>query len=195
LLEDHIVARVGGRNGIPLDIRVVAATNRDIAEMAKDGTFREDLFFRLAVLLIKMPPLRERDDDVILMARYFLRKYSQQSGRSFRGFSREATEGMLQHSWPGNVRELINRVRRAVVVADASMIEPGDLGLDSLANTAPVPTLRFARREAELRTLRAALLRANGNKAEAAKLLGISRTQLYELMGRHRVPIQDSLAG
>jgi DNA-binding NtrC family response regulator len=193
-LQDHVVERVGGRTGIPLDVRVVAATNRDIAVMAKHGEFREDLYFRLAVLLIEMPPLRERGDDVILMARFFLKRYARESERSFRGFSRSAIEAMLQYAWPGNVRELINRVRRAVVLADGALIESADLGLEALAIAAPVPTLRAARSEAELRTLRAALLRTNGNKAEAAKLLGISRTQLYELMGRHRMPVQNSLA-
>jgi DNA-binding NtrC family response regulator len=186
-LQDHVVERVGGRGGIALDVRVLAATNRDLQEMVQAGGFREDLFFRLAVLTIEMPPLRERGEDIALMARYFLRRYARESKQPVRSFTREALEAIRQHAWPGNVRELINRVRRATVVAEGSLITPGDLGLATAGHVTTVATLREARRRAELDSLRSALERAGGNKVEAARLLGISRTQLYELLGRHRI--------
>ncbi len=187
-LENHVVEHVGGRAGIPIDVRVIAATNRDLHAMVPDGTFREDLFFRLAVLTIELPPLRERGDDILLLSRYFLERYCKQSGKTLAGFSREAIGALLEHPWRGNVRELINRVRRAVVVCEGSLVDPADLDLAPSGRTARVTTLREARRRAEQECLGAALQRARGNRKEAARLLGISRTQLYEMLGRHRVP-------
>jgi DNA-binding NtrC family response regulator len=186
-LQDHVVERVGGRTGVPLDVRVLAATNREIQAMVERGHFREDLYFRLAVLTIDMPPLRERGDDVMLMARYFLQRYAQEAKQPLRGYAREAVAALRQHAWPGNVRELFNRVRRAVVVAEGALIQPDDLGLELPGNMRALPSLREARRQAERQCLRGALERANGNKVEAARLLGISRTQLYDLMGRYRI--------
>jgi len=190
-LQDHVVERIGGRGGFALDVRVLAATNRDLQAMVQSGAFREDLYFRLAVLTIEMPPLRERGEDIALMARYFLRRYARESKQAARGYTREALETIRQHPWSGNVRELINRVRRAIVVAEGSLITPGDLGLSTAGGVAAIATLRGARRRAELECLRAALERAGGNKVEAARLLGISRTQLYELLSRHRVQPHD----
>jgi len=187
-LQDHVVERVGGRGGVPLDVRVIAATNREISAMVQQGEFREDLYFRLAVFTIDIPPLRERGEDVVLMARYFLQRYAKESAKPIRGFTPEAVDAMLDHPWPGNVRELINRVRRAVVVAEGSLIGPTDLGLKAVAGDPSLMTLREARREAEDRCVRSALRRVNWNKVEAARVLGISRTQLYELMGRHKIP-------
>jgi DNA-binding NtrC family response regulator len=186
-LQDHVVERVGGRSGVPLDVRVIAATNRDIQAMVGRGEFREDLYFRLAVLTIHMPPLRERGDDVVLMARYFLQRYAQEAKQPLRGYAREAIAALQQHAWPGNVRELINRVRRAVVVAEGALIQPGDLGLELPGAALALPSLREARRRAERQCLRDALERANGSKVEAARLLGISRTQLYDLIARYRI--------
>jgi DNA-binding NtrC family response regulator len=187
-LQDHVVERVGARSGLPLDVRVIAATNRDISAMVQQGQFREDLYFRLAVFTVDIPPLRERGEDVVLMARYFLQRYAKDSVRPIRGFTPEAVDAMLDHPWPGNVRELINRVRRAVVVAEGSLICPTDLGLKAISGDPALVTLREARREAEERCVRSALRRANWNKVEAARALGISRTQLYELMARHKIP-------
>ena len=187
-LENHVVEHVGGRAGIPLDVRVIAATNRELQSMVRDGTFREDLFFRLAVLTIDLPPLRERGDDILLLARYFLERYGKQSGKTLGGFSRDAIGALLEHPWPGNVRELINRVRRAVVVCEGSLVDAADLDLAPPGRVARVTTLREARRRAERECLRAALQRTRGNRKEAARLLGISRTQLYEMLARHRVP-------
>jgi DNA-binding NtrC family response regulator len=187
-LQDHVVERVGGRSGLALDVRVNAATNRDLSAMVQRGDFREDLYFRLAVFTIDMPPLRERGEDVVLMARYFLQRYAKESAKPIRGFTPEAVDALLGHPWPGNVRELINRVRRAVVVAEGSLASPIDLGLKAFSGDPTLLTLREARREAEERCVRSALRRANWNKVEAARAIGISRTQLYELMARHKIP-------
>jgi two-component system NtrC family response regulator len=187
-LQDHVVERVGGRRGLALDVRVNAATNRDLLAMVQHGEFREDLYFRLAVFTIDMPPLRGRGEDVVLMARYFLQRYARESGKPIRSFTPEAVDAVLCHPWPGNVRELINRVRRAVVVAEASLVTATDLGLKAPSGDPALMTLREARREAEERCVRSALRRANWNKVEAARAIGISRTQLYELMFRHRIP-------
>ncbi len=186
-LQDHVIERIGGRGGFALDVRVLAATNRDLQAMVDAGSFREDLYFRLAVLTIEMPPLHARGDDIVLMAQYFLRRYAREAKQAPRAYARETIEAMRRHPWPGNVRELINRVRRAIVLAEGSLILPSDLGLSAPDHVPAVVTLRDARRKAEVACLRAALERAAGNKVEAARLLGISRTQLYELLHRNRV--------
>ena len=184
-LQDHIIERVGGRTATHVDVRVIAATNRDLHAMVAAGTFREDLYFRLAVLTIDLPPLRDRDEDVVLMARFFLQRYRRDASRPLTGYSREAIDAILRYNWPGNIRELINRVRRAVVVAEGPLITPADLDLAQSHAVEPISSLRDARREAERRCVRLALQRTYGNKMEAARLLGISRTQLYELLARH----------
>jgi two-component system NtrC family response regulator len=187
-LEDHVVERVGGHRRIALDVRVIAATNRNLGDSVAQGGFREDLYYRLAVFTLQLPPLRDRGDDVLLMARHFLRRYAQECNRGLVGFSHDALLSITQAPWPGNVRELINRIRRAVVVADGPAVTAADLGL---ADAAPQPeptTLRDARHRAEIESLRSALLRAGGNRSEAARLLGIGRTQLYELLRRCGYP-------
>jgi len=185
-LQDHIIERVGGREPIALDVRILAATNRDLHARVADGRFREDLYYRLAVVPIHMPPLRERGDDVLLIARHCLERYARESHKDLRRFSRDALDAMLEAEWPGNLRELINRVRRAVVVAEGPEVRAEDLGLEA-PDAGSFPTLREARREAEALCIRAALERRAGNKAEAARTLGISRTQLYELMHRYGI--------
>jgi two-component system NtrC family response regulator len=190
-LEDHVVERVGGRKRIQLDVRVIAATNRDLSDAVKNGGFREDLFYRLAVFAIHMPALRERGEDPILMAKFFLDRYAEQESKAIRGFSRDAVDAVSGAHWPGNVRELINRVRRAVVVADGPLVTAEDLGFEGDALQEPVVTLRAARHRAEIECLRAALRRTGWNKSEAARALDISRTQLYELMHRHQIPDQE----
>jgi len=190
-LDDHVVERVGGSKRHPIDVRVIAATNRDLPREVAEGRFREDLYYRLAVVLLHMPPLRERGEDVVLMARFFLDRYARQSGKPLEGFTQGAIDALLEARWPGNVRELINRLRRAVVVAEGPEIRASDLGLDPHGPRPPVPTLRAARAEADAEAVRAALRRKSWNKAEAARALGISRTQLYEFMRRYDIPNHD----
>ena len=186
-LQDHLLERVGGRKSRPLDVRVVAATNCDLTKAVADNRFREDLFYRLAVFTIELPPLRDRGEDIPVLARFFLERYAEQAGKQIHGFSRRATDELGRVPWPGNVREMINRVRRSVVVADGPLVTPGDLGFGSESIDEPLLTLKEARVRAEIESLRRALQRTKGNRTEAARLLGISRTQFYDLVGRHRI--------
>jgi two-component system NtrC family response regulator len=186
-LQDHLLERVGGRKSRRLDVRVVAATNCDLTRAVAEGRFREDLFYRLAVFTIELPPLRDRGEDIPVLARFFLERYAEQAGKQIHGFSRGAADELSRARWPGNVREMINRVRRSVVVADGPLVTPGDLGFGSDSIEEPLLTLKEARVRAETESLRRALQRTNGNRTEAARLLGISRTQFYDLVGRHRI--------
>jgi two-component system NtrC family response regulator len=189
-LENHVVEPLGTHKKIPLDVRVIAATNKDLTAAVQRGEFREDLYFRLAVFTIHIPPLRERSEDALLMARTFLHSYAREAGRSLRGFTPEATDAILEAPWKGNVRELVNRVRRAVVVADGAYVTPFDLGFDG-GREATCSSLREARRAAEVKAIHSALRRANFNKVDAARLLGISRTQLYERMSRYGIASEE----
>jgi DNA-binding NtrC family response regulator len=140
VLEERRFERVGGQKAIEVDVRVVAATNRDLAEMVKRGQFREDLFYRLSVIAIEVPPLRERLDDVPLLADHFLARFRQQAARRITGFSPEALAAMTRYSWPGNVRELRNAVERAIVLGDRETIQPQDLPPQVLAQAQPPRT-------------------------------------------------------
>ncbi len=126
-LQEHHIERVGGREEIVVDTRVVAASNRDLKKATADGAFREDLYYRLSVVKISMPPLRERGEDIILLAKYFAQRFIDEHRRAIKGFNKEALRSLRSHSWPGNVRELENRVRRAVVMAEGQKLTPADL--------------------------------------------------------------------
>ena len=184
-LEDHVVERVGGLKPIPLNVRVIAATNRDLASAVETGEFREDLYYRLAVFTLTMPPLRDRRHDVPTMARAFLERFA--GDRPLQGFSPEALDSLVAARWSGNVRELMNRVRRGVVVADGTLVTAEDLGFEGPSEPGPSLSLREARGRAERECILSALRRTGMNRTEAAKLLGIGRTQLYELMDRHHI--------
>jgi two-component system NtrC family response regulator len=180
-LQDHVVEPVGSSRRIALDVRVIAATNRNLEPTVEAGEFREDLYYRLAVLTLALPRLVERGEDVLLLARHFLERFGIELGRPALGFSEDAIEALRGADWPGNVRELINRVRRALVVADGREITAVDLGFAS-REPGPVISLREARRKGEAHCIERALRRHGGRKRETARALGISRTRLYELM-------------
>jgi len=181
-LQEKRFQRVGGRQEIHSDTRVVAATNVNLQDSVSRGGFREDLYFRLAVVVVKVPPLRERGDDVGRVAKEFLRRYSSQHKKGATTFAADATTAMNQHTWPGNVRELQNRVQRAVIMADGRRVTADDLELaDVLATQAP-QTLREAREAVERDLVRHALQRHGGRITAAALELGVSRPTLYELM-------------
>ena len=186
-LEDLRFERVGGTRLLRVDVRVVAATNKDLAQAVSKGEFREDLYYRLAVLSLDLPPLRERDDDVLIMARAFLNRYSEESGREIRGFTPAAITAIRHHSWMGNMRELINRIRRSVVMADKSLIEPADLGLEGSFFDTSALSLPAARGRLEKELTQKAIERTEGNIAKAARELDISRPHLYQLMKKHDV--------
>lgn len=182
-LEDFMLERVGGRQPIPLDVRIIAATNRDLEGAVERAEFRGDLFFRLNVFQLTLPALRDREEDAVHLARLFFERAGAET-RSIRGFSSEAVAALLNAPWPGNVRELRNRVQRALIVGTGTQLSPEDLGLEDYVKT-PGPTLREARRRAEEQVLRDALRRTGGNRSETARALGISRSQLYELLARY----------
>ena len=181
-LQEHQVERLGGHDSVPVDVRVVCATHHDLGECIKAGTFREDLYYRVSEIVIRIPSLRDREGDRILLARTFLEKYAGEHGRNFRGFSGKASELIEVYDWPGNVRELENRVKRAVVLADGKTIGVSDLGLQDKEDVAQGLDLREAREDAESKVIRRALDIHNYNMSRTADALGVSRPSLYSLM-------------
>lgn len=179
-LQDKCITRVGGRTEIPVDTRVIAATNANLRELIESGSFREDLYYRLAVVVLQLPALRERGGDVRFLANAFLRRFGAENQRTGLRFGAAALRAMERYDWPGNVRELENRVRRAVIMADGKQISPSDLELDG-AHSA-FTTLREAREQLDRELVQQALRRNAGKISGAAHELGISRPTLYELM-------------
>lgn len=183
-LQEQYIERVGGRQEISVDTRVIAATNVDLQKAMTEGRFREDLFYRLAVVQITLPPLRERDDDVVLLAKTFLRQYGKENGKSGLVFAPDALRALRQHNWPGNVRELQNRLKRAVVMSDGKRLSAEDLELADQRGQETATTLRDARERVEREMVTQALRFNGGNISGAAAELGISRPTLYELMDK-----------
>jgi two-component system NtrC family response regulator len=181
-LQEQRFQRVGGRQEIQIDTRIIAATNVDLKQAVAKGKFREDLYFRLAVVVIKLPPLRERGEDVDLLAREFLQQFAAQCEKPSLRFSPEALRAVKRHTWPGNVRELQNRVKRAVIMADGKRVTAGDLELTGDAELIPAATLKEARENIERELIEQTLKRHGGKISSAAAELGISRPTLYELM-------------
>jgi two-component system NtrC family response regulator len=183
-LQEQRLQRVGGRQEIQVDTRLVAATNADLKELIDNGKFREDLYFRLAVVTIRLLPLRERGDDILFLAREFLQRYSGQSGRTKIVFAPDALRAMSHYPWPGNVRELQNRIKRGVIMSSGSRVTAKDLELerDQDAVSSAATTLRQAREHVEREMIEQALKRNCGKITSAASDLGISRPTLYELM-------------
>jgi two-component system NtrC family response regulator len=183
-LQDQTFMRVGGRQEYQVDARVVAATNADLKAHIAKGAFREDLYFRLAVVVVQLPPLRDRGGDVGLMAREFLQRFASQNGKRGVTFGPDALRALNLYKWPGNVRELQNRVQRAVIMADGKRVSVGDLELSGAIDTLPSVTLKEARETVEREMVQAALKRHMGRISSAAAELGISRPTLYELMDK-----------
>jgi two-component system, NtrC family, response regulator len=179
-LQEQTFMRVGGRQEIQSDVRVIAATNADLKHATASGKFREDLYFRLAVVVIGLPPLRERGDDIAVVATEFLNRFAAQSGKTGLTFTPETLRAASRHSWPGNVRELQNRVHRAVIMADGKRITPGDMELTH--DAVPANTLKEARENVEREMVIQALRRSGGKISAASNELGISRPTLYELI-------------
>ena len=182
-LQERVIERIGGRKEIPVDVRVLCATHRDLDELMREGRFREDLYYRLAEITLLLPPLREREGDAVLMAKHFLAQYAGQQSRP-RGFSADALQAIDDYQWPGNIRELQNRVKRAVIMAAGPRITALNLELPGSEPAADL-NLRRRRDELVLSILRRALAQSGGNLTVAAKLLGVSRPTLYDLMRQH----------
>src|SRR5271169_305549 len=188
-LQDQVVERIGGRKPVQVDVRIVCATNQDLDRMLVEGRFREDLFYRLNEVALRVPPLRERPTDAVVLATFFLHRFAGEYGRLVRAFGPTALAALSNHPWPGNVRELENRVKRAVVMADGQLLSAADLGLSALGQDPQSLTIRDARARAEREALQLALAQAGSNLSKAAKLLGISRPTLYDLMQQHRIDL------
>ena len=188
-LQERVVERVGGRNEIPVDVRIVCATHQDLKALIKEGRFREDLFYRLAEIVITIPPLRNRPGDPALLAHAFVNRFATEQNRGNLTLADDAVRAIEAHLWPGNVRELENCIKRAVIMADGPQITRDDIGLTPAANDENAfIDLRRVRDEAERTAVVTALGRANGNLARAAEILGISRPTLYDIM--HRVGLR-----
>ncbi|WP_447968743.1 PEP-CTERM-box response regulator transcription factor [Nitrospira sp. M1] len=187
VLQERCIERVGGRVEIPVDARVIAATNLDLQEAMKDGRFREDLYWRLNTVTITAPPLRERGADIMVIAKSLLQRYADEAKRKIAGFSREAVEAIERYAWPGNVRELENRIRRAVTLSDHSRLIPSDLDLEEPKEFAERTTLKEARDAVEKSLVEQTLTKTSGNITKAAVILGVSRPTLHDLISRHNV--------
>ncbi|WP_300450742.1 PEP-CTERM-box response regulator transcription factor [Accumulibacter sp.] len=184
-LQERVVERIGGRQEIPVNVRIVCATHQDLKTLIVEGRFREDLFYRLAEIVVNIPPLRARSGDAALLAHAFVRKFAEEHNRSGISLREDALRAIEGHGWPGNVRELENCIKRAVIMADANQITAADVGLAaSERHGGEVMDLRQARDDAERHAIIAALARADGNVVKASELLGVSRPTLYDLMHR-----------
>lgn len=183
-LQERAIERLGGRDSIAVDVRVVCATHRDPKAQIAAGELREDLYYRLAEIVLSIPPLRSRIGDPGLLAHFFLRKFSASSKRGSMSLSAGAIEAIDAHPWAGNVRELESAIKRAVIMAERNQLQASDLGLQDADGAAPVLNLQAIRERAEREAVARALGRANGNITKAAELLGVSRPTLYDLMAR-----------
>jgi len=189
-LQEHTIERVGGNKTLVLDVRIIAATNIDLKEAISKGLFREDLYFRLNVLPIRLPPLRERPEDIIMLAHYFLKNEAKELNRGHVSFSSDAIAALSSYSWSGNVRELQNSIRRALSVFSGPLIMPEHLGLNvdqEQNNRQNLLTLQEARDQAEERCVLHALALTDNNISQAAKLLAVSRPTLHDLIRKHMI--------
>jgi two-component system NtrC family response regulator len=186
-LQERVVERIGGRNPIEVDVRIICATHRNLEELIKQGGFREDLYFRISEIVIEIPPLREREGDKILLAQHFLNSFSYKNRRTFRGFTDQARADIDAYQWPGNVRELENKLKRAVVLAEGNRITSEDLGFAENTEQRPL-SLREAREKAERDVIQRTLAIHDNNVSHAAAALGISRPSLYSLVKKLGMP-------
>ncbi|MBI4683522.1 MAG: PEP-CTERM-box response regulator transcription factor [Nitrospirae bacterium] len=200
-LQEKKFQRVGGRKDIEIDTRVIAATNIDLITAMKEGRFREDLFFRISVISINIPPLRERVEDITLLANVFLERYKVMFKKKIKGLSKSALDAIERYSWPGNVRELENKLQKAVITSDTNIIEPHNLGLEgqllpesilgNIEKRYDGITLKEARTKLERDLIESAVERNNGNIKRASEELGISRPTLYDLIEKYKLPVKE----
>ena len=190
-LQERTIERIGGRAEIPVDIRVVCATNRNLRHAMATNTFREDLYYRISEITIDIPPLREREGGRLLLARFLLNKFSKQQGRVIKGFTDDAHDAIDTYAWPGNVREMENKIKAGVIMAEGKLVTAADLGL-SVATNPPSLNLRVVRQNAETQAIRQALVRAGGNISRTAELLGVTRPTLYDLMGKYSIRAEEA---
>src|SRR5688572_14797274 len=181
-LQDRVIERLGGRQEIPVNVRVVCATNKDLQQLIAEQKFREDLYFRISEVTIKVPPLRERPGGAAVLAHAMLRKFNGAHGRPKRGFTDEAIAALEAYRWPGNVRELENKVKSAIIMGDGALLSSTDLGLQDAGQGGPLFNLKEVRARAERQAIQQALAICDSNVSRASELLGVSRPTLYDLM-------------
>ena len=186
-LEEKVIERLGGTSRIPVNTRVIAATHVDLQKAVADGRFRMDLYYRLNVLHLNVPSLREREGDIELLARFLFKKFAAENYYPAKGFSRQALQVLEQHSWPGNVRELMNRVHQAMIMCEGGLIQPADLELDRRVKRQSISSLEEARAVSEKQAIASALRWTRKNISQAAQELGVSRTTLYRLMEKYGI--------
>jgi len=187
-LQERVVERIGGRQPIAVDTRIVCATHQDLETMIADGRFREDLYYRLAEIVVKIPSLAERSGDAVLLARHFVNRFSRELNPSVQSLSADAVGAIDGYGWPGNVRELENRIKRAVIMADGKSVTAADLDLSGSAEDEPHSiNLRAAREVADRKAIRQAMSRTDNNISGAAKLLGVSRPTLYDILKQYHL--------
>jgi two-component system NtrC family response regulator len=188
-LQERVIERLGGRQEIPVDVRVVCATHRDLQELIRGGAFREDLYYRINEATIRVPPLRERQGDALLLARAFLHRFAAELKRpAVKGFTEAAACVVEQYAWPGNVRELESRIKRAVIMTEGPLISPEDLELNEVRVVDETMDLRVVREAAETRAIVRALSHTSQSVAQAAELLGVTRPTLYTLLRKYGIP-------
>ncbi len=185
-LQERVIERIGGREEIPVDVRVVCATHQDLKAHINQGTFREDLYYRISEVTIQIPPLQDREGDAVVLAKAFLDRFNRDYKKSIKGFTAEAILAIEAYDWPGNVRELESRIKRAVIMAENLQITPLDLELSAPQSQACLPfNLKEVREEAEKLAIQRALAFADNNISEAARSLGVTRPTLYTLLEKH----------
>ena len=185
-LQQRVIDRVGGREEIPVDVRVVCATNKNLEQMVREGNFREDLFYRISEIVVEIPALRQRAGDKVLLARHFVTQFAREHNPRVTGLSSEAAEVIEAYAWPGNIREMQNRIKRAVIMSDGKQLSVEDLALPGSGEQGAMPlNLREVRQAAETTAIHRALALSDGNITNAAKLLGITRPTLYDLMSKY----------
>ncbi|MDH3748910.1 MAG: PEP-CTERM-box response regulator transcription factor [Gammaproteobacteria bacterium] len=184
-LQERVIERVGGREEISVDVRVVCATNQDPQDLIKEGLFREDLYYRVSEITINIPPYREREEGRIILAQTLLQKHCEKQNVAINGFSDDALAAIESYPWPGNVRELENKIKGAVIMADGKMVTAADLGVKADEEYEDTLNLREVRHSAESKAIRVALTRSFGNVSKTAELLGITRPTLYDMLKKH----------
>ena len=193
-LQERVVERIGGREEIPVDVRVVCATNQDLEALIAGGGFRQDLFYRIGEVSLNVPPLRDRHGGIAVLAQVFLRRFAAEQGKALRGFSTDALAAIESYRWPGNVRELENKVKTAVVMSDGPVVTAADLGLKE-GDSDLLLNLREVRARAERQAVQQAMALADGNISKASELLGITRPTLYDLLGKLGLKAADGGPG
>jgi len=187
VVQERTVERIGGRTPVVLDLRIVCATNRNLDTLIGSGGFRDDLFYRISEVIVRVPALRDRQGDSLLLAQLLLQQNSARLGKPTRGLAPDAIRAIQAHRWPGNVRELENRIKGAVIMAEGAVVTAGDLGLEDPGDDPEYLNLRVARQRAEAQAVRQSLAMTQGNLSRAAELLGVTRPTLYDLLDKHGI--------